>query len=247
MTTPYTLVDKNILITGASSGIGRAIAILCSRMGAKCCITGRNAERLEDTLSQMQGDGHQAIVADLLNEEDRAVLVNALPKLDGVVQNAGVGSRVPCKFVTQTDIDQVFTINTFSPILLQKELMQGKKLSAGASVVFISSMAVKYPSVGNAIYSASKGAIQAYAQVLALELAPRKIRVNCVCPAMIWTDLVTADGIDKDDLIKDQAKYPLGRYGSPEDVADLVGFILSPASSWMTGSCVELTGGGNEL
>lgn len=244
---PFSLEGKTILVTGASSGIGRGIAILCSKMGAKVVITGRNLIRLSDTREQMTGTGHFALTADLDDADSIECFVSELPNLDGVVHCAGIGSRVTCKNIEPSDIEKVFAINTFGPILLQKHLLSAKKINKRASIVFIASMASQYPSAGNAVYSASKGAIISYAKVLAIELANRLIRVNCISPAMVWTPLVTADGIDKEVLEEDQKKYPLKRYGTPEDVANLAVFLLSDASSWMTGSNVELTGGGRVI
>lgn len=241
---PFSLEGKHILVTGASSGIGRAIAISCAQQGARLTLTARSRERLDETLGMLSGEGHQVVVADLTVEADRTALVQQLSALDGVVQNAGVGSRVLCKQIEEQDIWTVFAPNVFAPMLLQKQLLEEKKINKNASVVFIASMAAKYPSIGNAVYSASKGAIVSYAKVLGLELAPRAIRVNCVCPAMIWTGLITDSGIDKEVLEEAQLKYPLRRYGTPEDVANVCSFLLSDASSWMTGSCVEITGGG---
>lgn len=241
---PFELTGKTILVTGASAGIGRAIAISCSMMGAIVIITGRNKDRLDETFSKLAGIGHQMILADLSVEEDRGYLVDKMPVLDGLVHCAGVGSRIPCKMVQKEDFRYVFTSNVEAPILLQAEILVRKKLKKSSSVVFLASKAASYPSIGNAVYSASKGAIISYAKCLALELAPRQIRVNCICPAMVWTDLILEGGISKEELEVSQLKYPLKRYGQPEDVAYLAIYLLSDASSWMTGTCVDLTGGG---
>lgn len=241
---PFSLENKNVLVTGASSGIGRAIAVACSKMGATVILSARNVERLNETMMMLQGEGHQLIIADLTDDAQRSNLVEQLPQLDGIVHNAGVGSRVLCKNIDELDLQNVLNPNLFAPVLLQKALLDEKKVKKGASIVFMASMAAKYPSIGNAIYSASKGAIISYAKVLGLELAPRLIRVNCICPAMVWTDLITKDGIDKAVLEEAQLKYPLRRYGMPEDIANLCLYLLSDASGWMTGSCIEITGGG---
>lgn len=241
---PFTLVGKLILVTGASSGIGKAIAIACARMGATVILTGRNQQRLNETLAELPEGEHLVIAADLTISTDIDRLVQGLPKLDGIVQCAGIGSRVPCKMITSSDIANVFGTNVEAPMLLQTALLQQKKINKAASVVFISSRAAESPSFGNATYSASKGAILAYAKCLALELANRLIRVNCICPAMIWTDLIIQESISKEELEEAQLKYPLKRYGKPEDVAYLALYLLSNASSWMTGSCIDLTGGG---
>lgn len=241
---PFSLVGKSILVTGASSGIGKAIAIACAKMGATVYATARNKERLSNTISQMPHGGHQGILADLTKSEDIISLVKQVPKLDGLVQCAGVGSRVPCKNIKKQDLDKVFLSNVEAPILLQSELLNQKRINKSASIIYIASRAAESPSIGNATYSASKGAIISYAKCLALELAPRLIRVNCICPAMIWTELILADGIDKKQLEEAQLKYPLKRYGQPDDVANLALYLLSDASTWMTGSSLDLTGGG---
>ena len=241
MQNPFTLVGKTILVTGASSGIGRGIAIACAGMGACVVLTARNQERLQETLSLLEGDGHVVIPADLTNDTQRHALVEQVPSLDGFVQCAGVMNRVPGKSIGKGDIDSVFLPNVEAPMLLQAELLQERKINKEASIVYIASIAARSAVAGNALYSASKAALISYAKCLALELAPRMIRVNCICPAMVWTDLV---GATKEELEADQLKYPLKRYGTPEDIANLSIYLLSDASCWMTGSCVEITGGG---
>ncbi|MEG1612256.1 MAG: SDR family oxidoreductase [Alistipes sp.] len=242
---PFSLVGKTILVTGASSGIGRAIAIECSKMGAQVVITGRNSEKLEQTLAQMCGDGHRVILADLTKEEDIIRLVAQLPPLNGVVQNAGVGSRTLAKNVKITDINTVMLPNFYGPVVLQSHLLKKKIVAKEASIVFVASRAPFAPSIGNALYSASKGALIAYTKVLGLEVAPQKIRVNSICPAMIWTELVKTDAeMTGGDYVEAELKYPLKRYGNPEDIAYLAIYLLSDASSWMTGSCIDITGGG---
>lgn len=240
---PFTLQGKTILVTGASAGIGKAIAISCARMGATVVITARNEERLNVTLAQMPGE-NQSIKADLTNTVDVEALVAALPKLDGIVQCAGVGSRIPCKMISEEDITQVMCPNFVAPVLLQTALLKEKKIGKAASLVFIASRAASAPSIGNAIYSASKGAILSYAKCLALELAPRLIRVNSICPGMVWTDLILKDGLSEEELRKAELTYPLKRYGNVEDIANLAIYLLSDASSWMTGSAIDISGGG---
>jgi NAD(P)-dependent dehydrogenase (short-subunit alcohol dehydrogenase family) len=243
----FSLVSKKILVTGASSGIGRAIAVVCSKMGANVFITARNRNRLEETWSMLEGSEHNLIVADLTVESNRQKLVEELLCLDGIVHNAGIGSRVLCKSINENSLDGVFDTNFKAAVLLQALLLQKKKINKEASIVFIASKAAEYPSFGNALYSASKGAIISYSKCLGLELASLNIRVNCVCPAMVWTDLILQEGITKEELEEAQLKYPLKRYGQPEDVANSVVYLLSDASCWITGSCIDVTGGGKEL
>lgn len=242
---PFSLEGKTILVTGASSGIGRGIAITCSRMGATVILNGRNQMKLGTTLAQLEAGEHKLIVADLTNSESIIRMVSELPVLDGVVHCAGIGQRVLCKMATEKDVDTVMNVNFKGPILLQTELLKQNKMRKGASIVFVASIATWSPSIGNAFYSASKGAIVSYANCLALELAPRKIRVNCISPAMVWTDLILQEEIEKEQLKEDERKYPLKRYGHPEDIANLAVYMLSDASVWMTGSNVKISGGAN--
>ena len=242
---PFSLSGKTVLVTGASSGIGRGIAVACSRMGAAVIVAGRNEERLDETMSMMEGEDHRKMVCDLTAHESLSSAVSALPSLDGIVHCAGIGQRVLCKMLTEQDVDRVMDTNFKAPVMLQTELLARKKISKGASIVFVASIASWSPSIGNAVYSASKGAIVSYANCLSLELAPRLIRVNCISPAMVWTDLILKDGLDEEQLRADEQKYPLKRYGTPEDVAHLTVYMLSDASAWMTGSNVKISGGGN--
>ena len=244
---PFSLEGKKILVTGASSGIGRGIAVTCSKMGANIVLCGRNETRLHETLFEMEGDGHVLAVADLTKKEELESMVDTLPKLDGIVHCAGIGQRILCKQLQESDVDNVMNMNFKAPVLLQTEILKKKKINKGASIVFIASIAAESPSVGNSIYSASKGAIISYANCLVVELAPRKIRVNCISPAMVWTDLILKDGISEEELKEDEQKYPLKRYGNPDDIANLAVYMLSDASSWMTGSNVRITGGVFEL
>ena len=244
---PFSLKGKTILVTGASSGIGRGIAVTCSKMGATVVLGGRNETRLNETLSEMEGEGHVLAVADLTKKAELEKMVDILPKLDGIVHCAGIGQRILCKQLQETDVDNVMDMNFKAPVLLQTEILKKKKINKAASIVFIASIAAESPSVGNSIYSASKGAIISYANCLVVELAPRKIRVNCISPAMVWTDLILKDGISEEELKEDEQKYPLKRYGNPYDIANLAVYMLSDASSWMTGSNVRITGGVFEL
>ena len=246
MYNPFSLKNKTILVTGASSGIGKSIAIESSKLGARVIITSRSEDKLKLTLRAMEGEDHMLLIADLTIIKDIQNLVSQLPYLDGIVHNAGISNkRELCNYITDQNYIKTMAINLEAPIMLQKAILQKKILNKEASIVFIASRAPFAPSAGNAVYSASKGAIIAYSKVLALELAPRKIRVNSICPAMVWTDLVHSDSsVTKEALEKNQSVYPLKRYGKPEDVAFLTIYLLSEASNWMTGSSIDITGGG---
>lgn len=237
---------KTILVTGASSGIGRAIAIACATKGMRVVLNGRNVARLEEVRAQMSGEGHIILPADLTDKAQREALATQLPVLNGIVHCAGIGSRVLCKMLEQDDVQQVMETNFSAPVLLQAELLQEKKVAKEASIVFIASAAATMPSVGNSIYSASKAALISYAKCLALELAPRKIRVNCISPTMVWTDLALV-GATKEQLYEAEQTYPMKRYGQPEDIAPMAVYLLSDEAAWVTGSNFELTGGAQTL
>lgn len=237
---------KTILVTGASSGIGRAIAIACAAKGMRVVLNGRNVARLEEVRAQMSGEGHIILPADLTDKAQREALATQLPVLNGIVHCAGIGSRVLCKMLEQDDVQQVMETNFSAPVLLQAELLQEKKVAKEASIVFIASAAATMPSIGNSIYSASKAALISYAKCLALELAPRKIRVNCISPTMVWTDLALV-GATKEQLYEAEQAYPMKRYGQPEDIAPMAVYLLSDEAAWVTGSNFELTGGAQTL
>lgn len=240
---PFTLEGKVIFVTGASSGIGRQIAINCSKMGATIILNGRNKERLQEVLKELENDNHQIAEGDITQEIDISNIIDNLPKLDGIVHCAGINHRKPAKFVEEEDVNLVLGTNFAAPILLQSELLRQKKVKAGASIIFMSSMAANSPSMGHGLYSASKGALISYADCLALELAPRKIRVNCICPGMVWTKLILQDEVTEEELKKDEETYPLKRYGTPDDIANLAIYLLSDAASWVTSSHISITGG----
>lgn len=241
---PFSLKGKTIFVTGASSGIGRGIAITCSKMGASVIINGRNLAKLQETQSLMEKDSAIIIPGDLTDNDMLASIVDSLPNLDGVVHCAGIGQRIPCKLINDKAINDLMQVNFSAPVMMMSFLLQQKKINKGASVIFIASIASWSASYGNSLYSASKGAIISYANCLSLELAPRKVRVNCISPAMVWTDLVLCDQVDVELLKDDEKQYPLKRYGQPEDIANLAVYMLSDASTWMTGSNVKISGGG---
>lgn len=240
---PFSLVGKTILITGASSGIGRATAIECSKIGATCVITGRNEERLSETLSQMVGDGHQMIVADISLEENITDLVEQCPVLDGVVNNAGCGKSKPVSFISSKDLSEVFATNLFGISILTKLLLKKKKIVKGGSIVFTSSISAYMTAPGLSIYASTKAALLAYMRTCAVELGCKNIRANAVLPGMVETKLINSGTYTDEDKQKDLALYPLGRYGSPNDIAWSIVYLLSDASSWMTGSELVIDGG----
>lgn len=240
---PFSLAGKTILVTGASSGIGRSVAIECSKMGAGVIITGRDKSRLSATLDELVGKNHIMCTADLTAREELSALVEQLPVLDGLVNNAGITRRLLVKDITPEALESVMHSNFSASVLLTRLLLKTKKLNMASSIVFMSSRGADRPTVGNAMYSASKGAINSFAKVLALELAPQNIRVNCILPGMVWTPLIEHSPLSIEQYREDEKRYPLSRYGKPEDVAYLALYLLSDASCWMTGSAITIDGG----
>ena len=244
MLSPFSLVGKTILVTGASSGIGRATAVICSQMGATLIITGRNEACLSETFVLLEGDHHQQIRADLTSLDELTELVESLPKLDGIVSNAGIARPLVLQFTEASDVNEVLQINALVPIHLTRLVLQQKKLNKGASLVYISSInGNNCAYIGSSIYAASKSALTGFMKGVALELAPRGIRANCINPGMIETDLLKSGSIGQEELEKDRLKYPLKRYGKPEEVAYTAVYLLSDATQWMTGSSLLIDGG----
>jgi NAD(P)-dependent dehydrogenase (short-subunit alcohol dehydrogenase family) len=242
-TNPFELTGKRIVITGASSGLGRQIALSVSERGGQCFITGRDWPRLAQTLQALEGVGHLHQTADLTSAPDRQNLVSAMPVMDGLVISSGILFTKPVGFWTEENVQEIMNANFSSTILLVNDLIKNKKINRGASIIFISSIAGNVIAhVGNALYSASKGATNAIVKVLALELAPKKIRVNSIMPGMIRTDLWGAKSFDQEQLQLEERKYPLG-FGSASDVSNTAVFLLSDATTWMTGSELLLDGG----
>jgi len=244
MYNPFSLKGKKVFVSGASSGIGKAIAAECSKMGAVLFISGRNKERLNETLEGLEGEGHIQIPADLNNEDEIRKLVEILPVLDGVVHCAGISKPLPFQFTGREVIDEVMGINFTSHALISHHLLKSKKIAKGGSVVFISSISGVYiSSAGGSIYSASKGALNGLLKGMAVELAPKMIRVNSVNPGMIDTDIYSKGIITEEQLREDAQRYPLKRFGKPEEVAYAVVYLLSDAAAWTTGSCLLIDGG----
>ena len=243
MENPFSLSGKTVLITGAASGIGRATAKQCHNMGASLVLLDLNENGLNSVKEEI---GDNTIISYALNLTDYNRLcevIGLLPKLDGVFSNAGIVKSLMAKFSGKEDMEKIFEVNTFSHINLVQQLIAQKKLNKGASIVFTSSMSGVYAGlVGGSLYGATKAAIAGYCKALAIELAPRGIRVNTIHPGMIETPLTVGTALSQDVLDEDAKNYPLGRYGKPEEVAYAVVYLLSDATVWMTGSQLLLDG-----
>ena len=244
---PYSLNNKTILVTGASSGIGRVTAIECSKMGATVIITGRNENRLNETFNCLDfsfGKNHQMQIADLSSENEIFSLADSLPILDGVSFNAGIVKTLPIKFISTSSLNEVLNVNLLGPVLFTQRLLKKKKIARGGSVVFTSSIGgVMISTVGNTIYGISKGGLNAFMKGLALEMANNGIRSNSVNPGFVTTNILSKGTISEADLENNMKAYPLGRFGKPEDIAFAIIYLLSDASSWVTGHTLVIDGG----
>ena len=242
---PFSLEGKTILVTGASSGIGKATALECAKMGAHLVITGRDKERLNDVYNYLEGAGHLQIIADLSKEEDIQRLVKEVPVLDGCVNNAGYNVMSPIPFIKKDVLDGILDVNLIAPIELTHYLVKNKKMAKDSSIVYTSSISARgRNSVGNSLYSASKGGLSSFMKNAALELAAKRIRCNAVLPGMVETPLKEGkSNITEEQWELNRQLYPLKRFGKPEEIAFGIIYLLSDASAWVTGTELVIDGG----
>lgn len=247
MINPFSLEGKTILVTGSSSGIGRGIAIECSKMGAKVILNGRNVDRLKETLEMMEGEGHQVMAADISNQVEIDQLVADVPTLDGCVLCAGIPQVCPVKHFKRNDIEDILNVNTVAPIMITSGLLKKKKIRKGSSVVLIESISgVFVGTKGDVSYNASKAALNGFLKGSALELAAQGIRINAINPGLVPTNILNltnemfAESHHTDIMVD---SYPMKRYGTPEDIAYGAIYLLSNASSWVTGTNLVIDGG----
>lgn len=241
---PFSVAGKTILVVGASSGIGRATAISCSKMGADIILSARNKERLDVVLNSLEPGNHRVFVTDVTNIEQTQSFVEDLPILDGVVFSVGITTTSPVSYCSPEKFEHIFGVNFFGQVELFRVLLKKKKIKSGASIVFVSSVGgVELFNVGKSIYGASKAALHSFMKTSAKELAAKKIRVNSVNPGMVDTPLIHGGVISEEQLEKDVQNYPLKRYGEPEDIANGIIYLLSDASSWVTGHALVIDGG----
>lgn len=241
---PFNLSGKNILVTGASSGIGASVAVECSKMGANLIITGRDLTRTKQTFDKLHGDQNSFIIADINEESGITQIVNFIDPIDGIVHCAGITKYLPFEYATKPEIELIMNTNFFSPYELTRRIVEKKKLCKHSSVVFVSSISgVMCSTVASSMYSSSKGALNGAIKGIALDLANRGIRINSVNPGVIETSIFSDGTITEEQLENDKKRYPLKRYGKPEDVSYAVIYLLSDASAWVTGSNIVIDGG----
>lgn len=256
MYNPFSIEDKTILVTGATSGIGRATAMACAELGARVVLVGRNEERLNETLHSMSradalnepntlNDGtYLAIPCDLTDEAQVQGLLEKVPTINGVACCAGVAEMKPFAFVTEEDVERVFKVNCFAPVMLVNKLLEAKKLNKGGSVVFVSSVdGPKIVHAGNSVYSGSKSALVGMARNMAIDLAGKKVRVNCVLPGTTDTPMIRTENVTEEMLAETAKQFPLKRFAQPEEIANAIIFLLSDAASFITGTELTVDGG----
>ena len=242
---PFAIEGKTILVIGATSGIGRATAIACAELGAHVIAVGRNQERLNELKNEcLTSEGHLFVQCDLTDEEQVKALIEQCPVVDGVACCAGVANMNPFMFVAVEELESVFKVNCFAPVMLVNRLLKAKKLSKGGSVVFVSSVdGPKIVHAGNSVYSGSKSALVGMARNIAIDLAGKKIRVNCVLPGTTDTPMIHIGSATNEDLEKIATEFPMKRFARPEEIANAIIFLLSDAASYITGTELVVDGG----
>ena len=241
---PFSLTGKTILVTGAASGIGKATAVSCSKMGAKVIAVVHKTDDVTPILSELEGFGHQAFALELSDRNSWDAFLDADFVLDGIAGCAGIADMNPFAFISQDEIDTVFGVNFTGPVMMVKALLKKKKLNKGASIVFVSSIdGPKVVHPGNSVYSASKSALVGMSRCMAVDLAPKKIRVNCILPGTTDTPMIRTTNVTEEELQENAKKFPLKRFGTPEDMANAIIYLLSDASSFVTGTELVVDGG----
>lgn len=243
---PFALIGKTILITGGAGGIGTATAKTCIQLGARVILTDIREEALISTLASLPesqtGEPNLCFTSDLTNAEQLDELVDFCPEIDGVVCNAGVMKLTLTQFISEDELIRIQKINLNAPILLTRALLKKKKINKGGSIVFTASAAgVFRVSMGNGIYATTKCGIDAFMRTVALEMGPKGIRCNSVNPGMVETALIGS--FTEEQKEKEKQNYPLRRFAKPEDIAYGIAYLLSDASSFVTGTALKIDGG----
>jgi NAD(P)-dependent dehydrogenase (short-subunit alcohol dehydrogenase family) len=235
----FSLVGKTILVTGASSGLGRQIAISCAQRGARLVLTGRDAARLRETHEQLVGAGHLEVTADIISAEDRERLVQVSGSIDGLVLCIGRQMLSPIRQLKEDLMTAMFHMHFLGPVMLVQRLLQGNAIAQQGSILFMLSTAAHIGTRGVGPYSAMKSGLLGIIRCLAMEQSKRKIRVNGISPSAIPTSIWG----EEQGLLDDQrARHPLG-LGTPQDVANGAVYLLADASRWVTGITLVMDGG----
>lgn len=239
---PFSLAGKSVLVTGASSGIGQAVARACADRGASVLITGRSNQRLAATLESMNGSGHRVHPADLTDAAQICSLVDATDSIDGLFFSAGIAAIAPFRMIASAHLKKLMSIDFEAPVMLTQRLLKLRKINDGGSIVFNTALAARAAPPGTAVYAAAKAALTAAARSLALEVARSRIRVTCLQLGYVRTPLLdglAAAGMNIEEL---SALAPLGA-GTTDDAANAALFLLSDASRWISRVEVTVDGG----
>lgn len=244
----FDFTGKKYIVTGASSGIGKSTAIRLSEQGAQVVLISRNKEKLEETRALMEGNGHQIIPADLGQMEDMTEIFNQIisdgKKLDGVVHCAGIATILPLNMIKRHKIEECMNINLYALLELTRLFAKKKYHNDKGSIVAVSSIVVRYPVKCQTVYAASKGAVNAAVQALAIELADKGIRINSIMPASTDTKMMQdAMANMPDTTMKEKVNAQLLGLTKPEEIADGILFLLSDASRAATGRSFYADGG----
>jgi len=246
---PMDLTGKRILVTGASSGLGRETSIILSKLGAKVVLVARNKERLEETFSKLEGTGHCIYRYDLEQLDGIPDFLKDIAaeqgRLSGLFHAAGVASTFSINMIKEKNINSIFTSSAFASLMLAKGFGHKDVREEGpSSIVFMSSAAGLTGTKGMAIYSSSKAAVDGAVRAIAVELAEKSIRVNSIAAGMIKTEMHSTfeNNTSTEVMAKKESMHPLG-FGAPTDVALAAAFLLSDASRWITGITMVVDGG----
>lgn len=244
MFNPFSIEGKTFLITGVASGMGKATAVICAKMGATVIGVDYNYDGVQSTINELEGDSHEFYKLNLADESSWNVMLETMPVVDGIANCAGIANMNPFPFVTKQELDKVFSVNFMGPVMLVNQILKKKKLNKGGSVVFVSSVdGPKVVHAGNSVYSASKNALVGMSRNMAIDLAGKKIRVNCVLPGTTDTPLIRTENVTEEMLAETAKTFPLKRFGTPEDMANAIIYLLSDASSFVTGTELVVDGG----
>lgn len=246
---PMDLTGKTILVTGASSGIGRAAAVLCAQLGAKVIASGRDQQRLDETKSRLEGDGHIALAQDLSCQDGLEPFVKEIVslagKLDGLIHCAGIPGVMPLKALSRSRLENIMAVNFYAFVELVRQFGKRRYSRDGASIVGISAALIRRPRPYELAYIASKAALEAAVPVMAMELKERKIRVNCVSPGAVKTEMLErlAEEFDNRNMLEREAQSSILGWQSPEEIAKVCAFLMSDAASAVTARIVPADGG----
>jgi NAD(P)-dependent dehydrogenase (short-subunit alcohol dehydrogenase family) len=247
------LAGKSAVITGGGTGIGQAIALAFAREGAQVAIAGRRKEKLEETVRLLQQAGCSALAVecDVTQAADTERLIKsaegAFGKMNVLVNNAGALSVSTVETIAEDDWDQLMATNIKGPFLMSRAALPAMRRAGGGSIVNVGSVLGIVAISDRAAYCASKGAVSMLTRAMALDHAQDHIRVNCVCPSIVESDmtrnLFAETEAGRQARESRLASIPLGRFGKPADIAGLAVFLASEESSWMTGTVIPVDGG----